>query len=480
MENPTEKSGAATVFAVTLGTFMSSMDINVVNMALPILQSSFGVTISSIEWVAVAYLLALGATQLTFGRLSDLFGHKRLYVSGFLLFTLSSLACSFSRSLAILIGFRVLQAISAAMMQSSGVPLIVASVEPKNRGKSLGMVAVSVAVATCVGPALGGMLVSRFGWSSIFLINVPVGLAGTVLSAAVLQKDGQRQQNARFDAVGSILIAASLFFILLPLNLLSRSAIQTGPVLGALAAGIIFLAAFILVESKRRDPLLNLSLFRSRVFAGSNFAALFYYMAEFVMVFLSPYFFQKLYGFSAMNAGLMMLPMSVCMMIAAPLGGAISDRFDSRSVGSLGLLLMAVGIVSFAFYDSRTPVTVLAVGMALFGFGAGLFQTPNTSAVMGSVPASSRGIASSTLGTMRNTGMVIGEAMSAALIAFNMNLREPGLMAKGLSGDTLWKTAFLPAGHITCLAGAFCAVAALVLSLMRGSVQPAATQEEAA
>jgi EmrB/QacA subfamily drug resistance transporter len=480
MEHTARKSGAATVFAVTLGTFMSSMDINVVNMALPILQNSFGAAIASIEWVAVAYLLALGAMQLTFGRLSDLFGHKRLYVSGFLLFTLSSLACSFSRTLGILIAFRVLQAISAAMMQSSGVPLIITSVEPKNRGKSLGMIGVAVAVATCVGPALGGMLASRFGWSSIFLINVPVGIAGTVFAAAVLPKDGPRQQNVRFDAIGSVLIAASLFFILLPLNLLSRSAVQTGPVLGALAAGIVFLAAFIGVESKRREPLLNLSLFRSRVFAGSNFAALFYYMAEFVMVFLAPYFFQKLYGLSAMNAGLMMLPMSACMMIAAPLGGAISDRFDGRSIGSLGLLLMTVGIVSFSFYDARTPIVLLAVGMALFGFGAGLFQTPNTSAVMGSVPATERGVASSTLGTMRNAGMVIGEAMSAALIAFNMNLREPGLAAKGFSGDALWKSAFLPAGHITCWAGALCTVIALVLSLMRGSVQPAAEQEKAA
>lgn len=465
-------SGAAVVLTVTLGTFMSSLDINVVNMVLPIMQASFQVNIASIEWVAVAYLLALGATQLTFGRLSDLYGHKKLYVAGFFLFTLSSLACALSSSLEVLIAFRVMQAISAAMMQSSGSPLIVAAVEPKNRGKSLGMMAIAVAVATCLGPALGGLLSSRFGWNSIFLINIPIGMFGSVLSVFSLKNDGKREQSGSFDTLGSILIALSLFFILLPLNLLSRSTVQMPFVAGGLAAGVTSFAAFLFVERKSRAPLLNLSLFRSRVFAGSTFSAMFYYTAQFIMVFLSPYFFQKFYGMSAFASGLMMLPMSAAMMAGASLGGVVSDRYDSRFISSFGLTLMTAGVLCFCFYSAGTPAGLIIFSLVLFGLGAGFFQTPNTSAALGSVPPRYRGVASATLGTMRNTGMVLGEAVCAALISFYMNLAEPSLLAKGYRGNVLWKIAFLPAGHITCAVAAGFAVLAILLSLARGHVRP--------
>jgi EmrB/QacA subfamily drug resistance transporter len=479
MENTSEKSGVATVLTVMLGTFMSGMDINVVNMALPVMQNSFHTAISAIEWVAIAYLLTLGATQLTFGRLSDLLGHKKIYVSGFMLFTLSSLACSLSGILGVLIAFRVLQALGAAMMQSSGAPLIIAAVKPQNRGKSLGMIAVAVAVATCVGPVLGGMLTSRFGWNSIFLINLPIGIIGSAIAIAVLQKDEKRSDNVRFDIAGSILIIFALFFILLPLNFLSRSAMQWSTVSISIVAGIAALVIFIVVELKNKQPLLNLSLFRDPVFAGSNFAALFYYMAEFIMIFLAPYFFQNLYGLSAMYAGMMMLPMSFSVMIGAPISGAIADRFDSRILGSAGLALMAAGIVLFSFYNETTPVPFIIISMFLIGLGSGIFQTPNTSAVMGSVPAFHRGIASSTLGTMRTAGMAIGEAVSAALISYNMKAAAPVLMSKGMRGNALWKSEFAPSSHITCLVAAACILVAIVLSMARGHIKPADEVESA-
>lgn len=473
MKKNSTNIGILTVLTVMLGTFMGSLDVNVVNMTLPILQSSFKASLASIEWVAVAYLLALGATQLTFGRLSDMLGHKKIYVSGFALFTLSSFACSLSPNLNVLILFRIIQALSAAMLNSSGSPLIISAVKPENRGKSLGMIAVAVAVATCVGPVFGGMLASKFGWRSIFLINIPIGVIGTILSSITLKKDEQRKTDTKFDTAGSILIIFAMLFILLPLNILSRSNPQMSTVIITLAIGITSLVLFLIAESRIKQPLLQLSLFKNRIFACSNFAALFYYMSEFIMVFVSPYFFQKLYGLSAMSSGFMMLPMSITMIIASPISGVIADKFDSRIIGFIGLSLLAVGIVSFGFFDATTPKLLIIIAMSLVGFGAGLFQTPNTSAVMSSAPKEHSGIASSILGTMRTSGMVIGEAIAAAVISFNMNLAAPTLISRGLHGIKLWKSEFLPAAHIACFVGGICVIIAIILSLVRGHVKPA-------
>lgn len=473
-DNTKAMPAAATVAVVTLGTFMSSFDISVVNMALPFMQSHFHAAIASIEWVIVAYLLVLSATQLTFGRLADIFGYKRIYVSGFILFTLSSLTCALALSLPLLILFRILQAVSASMMTSSASPIIVSTVAPENRGKSLGMLAVAVAVSTCLGPTLGGYLASTFGWSSIFLINVPIGVIGSVLAFKIIQSDTKKSVRSQFDPIGSLLIICALFLILLPLNLISRSSALTVSAAASFIGGVAALAGFFIVEYKTTHPLLNLKLFQNRIFTASNFAALFFYLAEFIMVFASPFYFQNLHSFSGTLSGLMMLPMSLAMMAAAPISGAISDRFDSRFISSIGLAVMTFGLIIFSQFSASTPVYLILISMFLFGFGGGLFQTPNTNAVMSNVPSDSRGVASATLGTMRNVGMVSGEAIAATVICVVMNAFAAAAAGNDLTGNAVFSFEFAPAVKIICLSAALCSVIALVLSLLKGKAKPAA------
>jgi EmrB/QacA subfamily drug resistance transporter len=471
LESTKSKAGAQAVFTVALGTFMCSFDINAINMALPLMQADFMASMAAIEWVVVAYLLALSATLLSFGRLADMFGHKRLYIMGFTGFTLSSLLCVLSPSLIALVVCVVLQGFAAALMMSCANAIVIASVAPSNRGKALGMTAIAVALATCAGPALGGLLAASFGWKAIYLVNVPIGAIGTILALRVIAKDGE-PSSARFDLLGAALIAAALVSILLPLDLLSSSRVQSALVWVLVTAGVVLSLLFVRHERSSDHPILDLSLFKNRIFAASNLAATFFYLSMFIMVFLAPFYLQRLRGLSPTASGLMMLPMSISLMIAAPLGGALSDRFDSRYMSSAGLALVALGELCIGFFSATTPAALLIVGFAIIGVGMGLFQTPNSSAVMGSVATDRRGVAGATLATMRNVGMVLGEAVSAAILSSCMASRGEDLASGGAAVSSSWSGTFGFAMALACGAAAAAAIIALVLSLARGRVAP--------
>jgi MFS family permease len=218
-------------------------------------------------------------------------------------------------------------------------------------------------------------------------------------------------------------------------------------------------------------PILDLNLFKNRTFTTANFAAVFFYMCEFMLVFISPYYLQQQRMLSVTVSGLMMLPMSLAMMVMAPISGSISDKFDSRFISCAGMAILGIAVVAFSTFHADTSTMLLLIVFAVTGIGAGMFHTPNNSAVMGSVPALSRGVAGATLGTMRNIGMVLGEATSAALMSYNLNHATTIFAAKGLEGAALKQAAFSQAMVIVCMVSASCALVALLLSLIRGGKQ---------
>ncbi|MBC3798053.1 MFS transporter [Acetobacterium tundrae] len=465
--NLIKKNSRLTVATVALGTFMTCFDINATNVALPLIQSGFNTTIAIVQWVVVAYLLTLCATQLTFGRVSDLYGLKKIYVIGFAGFTVSSLLCGLSANIGMLIIFRIIQALCGSMLMSTGSAIVINAVSPENRGKALSVTAIAVAVATCAGPSIGGIMTDWLGWSSIFFINIPTGIIGTVLAMRNIQKD-RPKSGSKFDPIGSVLIILALVLILLPLDMLSKSTVNPILIFGSLITGIVALGAFILYEMKSDHPILDLNLFKNRVFTTANFAAIFFYMCEFMLVFISPYYLQQQRMLSVSFSGLMMLPMSLAMMIMAPISGSISDKYDSRFISCAGLGILGIAVIAFSTFHPDTPTVLLLIVFAVTGIGAGMFHTPNNSAVMGSVPASSRGVAGATLGTMRNIGMVLGEATSAALLSYNIDHATTIFAATGLEGAALQQAAFSQAMGIVCIVSAGCALVALFLSLVRG------------
>jgi EmrB/QacA subfamily drug resistance transporter len=436
------------VAIVTLGTFMSSFDSNAVNMALPLIQRTCRSSVATVEWVVVAYQLAVSASLLAFGRLADILGRKRLYVSGFAGFTVSSVLSVLCPTITGLIACRVIQGLCASLMMSSANAVVLGAVPVKNRGKALGAAAMAIALAACAGPALGGLLSVEFGWKSIFLVNLPIGIAGTILAAKKIKRDEERRAE-RFDPLGSLLVAVALCMIILSLDMVSDGLALSPLVWTLMAGGVTLVVVFLLFEARSQHPVLSVRLFDNRVFTAGNIAATFFYVSSFVMVFLAPYFLQGMRGLSPSMSGVMMLPMSLAMMIVAPLSGTLSDGFDGRWFSCGGMVILAFGETLMGRFTSTTPIWLILCSLAAIGAGLGLFQTPNNSAVMGSVPETHRGIGGTTLATMRNLGMALGEALSAALLASCMASRGFQL-ALGGSASAAWTGAFSFALRVTC------------------------------
>ncbi len=471
MQNEQKKS-ASLLAALALGTFMSALDTSAVTVASATIQKSFQVNLATVEWVITGYLLIISGLLLTFGRLADIVGRRRIYATGFAIFTLGSLLCGFSASVGLLIVMRVVQAIGAAMMFSASSAIIAANVPAAKRRKAFGLIAVAVAVACCVGPVVGGLLIGTAGWRAIFLVNVPIGIFGTVLALRFVPRD-ENLKREPFDVRGSVLAFFALLLILLPLDLSASAGFSMVAFCVIFAAGIGFALAFVQWERRAAVPMLNLKLFQNRVFSACLAAAAFNYAAQFMMAFLGPYYFQNVRGMTPAMSGLLYMPMPLATMIVAPISGSFSDRHDSRTIGAAGMAVMAGALGMLVFVGDKTPDAYIAVAMALAGVGSGMFQSPNNSAIMGSAPAEHRGSASGTLATVRNVGMVLGVALSGAI--FHAATRSAGtrLAADGFSGIELERATATFGVHAAFFAAALTAALAMTASLKKGKRESA-------
>lgn len=456
--------------AVSIGTFMGPLDTSIVNIALPSISKFYNTPLSRVEWVVMSYLLVISSLLLTYGRLGDMFGHKKIYISGFVVFTLGSLFCGMAPTIVILVVFRAFQAVGAGMLMSMG-PAIVTDITPSSmRGKALGITAVAVSVALTTGPIIGGLLISSFGWQSIFLVNIPVGIIGTIFGYKVIPVSEIKEKQI-FDIKGLVLIFFTLITILFSLNYAEKLGWHNPVIIGFLFTGIVLFTVFIIVENRTEYPAVDLSLFRNRLFSMSNISSLLNFFAQFSVILIMPFYLQQLRGFTPSKAGLMLIPMPVTTMIIAPLSGALSDKIDSRYISSAGMGISALGILQLSNLNINTSTPAIALALITFGLGVGMFQTPNNSAIMGSVPGNRRGIASGLLATMRNVGMVLGIATSGAIFNEHLKLLTVSLSRSGLRGTALKSEAFTGALHATFLVGMAFAIMGMCTSLIRGSLK---------
>ena len=451
---------------VMVGTFMGPLDSSVVNIALPTLTRHFGVPITSVEWVVLAYLLTISTLLLTFGRLGDIIGLKPLYLTGFAIFVVGSATCALAWDIWALVASRAVQGIGAGMLFAVGPAIITQTFPPTERGKALGLVGISVSAGLAVGPTLGGLLIAAGGWRLVFLINLPIGIAAFSLALRVLDLEKPRAQ--RFDPYGAVLSFLALFPLLLALSEGDSWGWGSPLVLGLLGAALAGAVLFVVAETNVAQPVLDLTLFRNRLFSAATSSAFASYVVVASVIFLMPFYFTETRGFTVAHAGLLLTPIPAAMALLGPVSGAVSDRIGSRLLSTSGLLVSAAGLVALTSLSVDTGVMGILLRLLTVGMGMALFQSPNSSALMGSVPRHRLGIASGMVAMARNVGMVLGVSLAAVVLA----VREPGYLQRpsiaALGPEQAARQAFLSAAHdvfwiavVICLLGA-------VASLVRG------------
>jgi len=401
----------------TIGALMAAIDSTIVILGLPDIMLSLHSDLISMIWVIMAYILVSTIFLLTFGRVADLFGRVRMYNLGFVVFTIGSALCGFSANANQLILFRLIQGSGAAMMVVNSAALITEAFPPNERGRALGINAITFSAGGVLGPILGGLILAAGNWRWIFFINVPIGLIGAGWAFLALKELNTHKRNEQFDILGALSFSASLTALLLGLTMSIESGLASWPVLVLFLVFIAGLAFFIVWEHRVKSPVLDFSLFKPRVYTFSVLAAMGQSLALFAVNFLIVFYLQGVRGFSPLTAALMLIPLPAVTSIVGPLSGMLADRIGARIPATIGLLVSAVALVFLTRLTDTTPYPQLAVILGLLGFGGGLFFPANTSAAMNAAPPQRLGVASATLATLRQAGMVTSFALSLAVAA---------------------------------------------------------------
>lgn len=394
-------------------SFMTTLDGSIVNIGLPNIARTFQVGLSgATEWIIIGYLVIIAATLLTFGRLADMLGRKRIFLAGLVVFVLGSVLCGLANSLLTLILARLFQGIGGALIFSVNVAMITSTFPSNERGLALGLNAVVVSLGVAAGPTIGGIITQYLTWRWIFYVNVPISIV-VLLAGWYFYREPRQpgKRLERFDPVGAILLGIGLAALTLGLSFGQEWGWLSLETLSSLGIALFVLALAIYVELHIEAPILNLRLISNRVFAFANISFMLCMMALFAPGFLLPFYFEQLRGFSTMQTGLLLTPLPLMLAVAAPLSGSLADRLGSRWLSPIGLAIACLGLFLLSQIDTQSSMWDIIWRLAVTGFGQGIFQSPNTRTMMGAAPLNAQGEASGLLAT----GRVIGQCMSVAL-----------------------------------------------------------------
>ncbi|MEW6377462.1 MAG: MFS transporter [Thermodesulfobacteriota bacterium] len=420
---------------ISVGIYMSTMDASIVNISLPTITQALKTHLPAVAWVVIAYLIVITGCLLLMGRLADLFGQRRIYLLGFLTFTLGSALCGFSPTIYFLIGSRMLQGLGASALMANGPAILTTAFREEDRGQALGIIGSVVSAGFVTGPLVGGFLVEHLGWRSIFFINLPIGAIGIFLSSKVLETN-RPTDRVRVDLWGALLLFFFLTSLLLFLN-------RVG--LGCLILSLFCLGLFIVVELRSSSPLVDLHLFKKRLFISSLGVSLLSFWMSGAHTFVVPFFLQNILEFSPSKVGLLIFPVAITVMVMAPLGGRVSDRVGVKIPATIGLSLTSLTVFSFTLLKTGASDLDILWRQILLGVGIGLFNPANNSAIIGSLPREKVGLASSFLALARNLGMVIGVAFAEMVIAFRLpaSQSEKGGSPSLESIQDVWKVVLI-------------------------------------
>ncbi|MFH1036170.1 MAG: MFS transporter [Pseudomonadota bacterium] len=401
---------------VGLGVLMATIDVSIVNISLPTLVEQLHTDFPTVQWVVLGYALVITSLMLAAARLGDMLGAKKPYLIGLGLFSLGSLLCGVAPSAGWLIAFRAFQGLGASLMQALGMAIITTIFPASQRGRALGVVGGIVATGLALGPPLGGLLIGFFGWRSVFLVNLPLGLLAWYLVVRCVPLAPPSQSGQHFDLAGACTLMASLVSYALGMTWGQLHGFDSLPSLGLLAFAGLCLAVFVAVELKLAQPMVDLTLFKDPLFS-LNLLMGFLSFVQLGGVFVIPFFLELVQGYSTEQAGMLMMTVPVCMGLVSPWAGWLSDRYGSRGISLLGLLLLALGSYQVSTLEPGVSLLGYILRIMPVGLGMGLFQSPNNSAIMGRVPPHRVGVASGLLSLARTLGNTSGLPLMGAVFS---------------------------------------------------------------
>lgn len=416
--------------AVSVGVLLATIDASIVNVAFPTLVEDLNTSFNSIQWVALGYLLTIATLTLGMGRLGDVIGKKGLYAAGYIGFTVASALCGLSPDVGWLIGFRVLQAIGSVMILSLGSAILVESFPPGERGKALGWIGTAVSLGIISGPVIGGLLISTFSWRAIFLVNIPVGIVGTILVLRHVPRTPPAP-GQRFDYLGAALMSTSLLSLSLALTLGQDQGFASPPMLGLFALAAVAGGVFVRVELRTESPMVELRLFKNPMLSVSIVSGWLAFVCLSATFFLLPFFLDGMLGLDLRTVGLLLGAAPLMVGIVSPISGTLSDRIGIRPLTLAGLMIMAGAYFGFLTVDQDMTIPhYLAIALPL-GVGLAVFQSPNNSAIMGSVPREYIGLGGGLMTITRLLGQITGIAVLGSVWAASVAARSGGFLPEG-------------------------------------------------
>ncbi len=441
------------LFLIILTSFINPFMGAAVNIALPDMASEFRMNTVVMGWVSMSFLLASVAVLLPIGKIADMTGRKKVFIFGNIIVTIASGLCAVASSSAMLIGFRLLQGIGGSMMFATGTAMITSAFPPEKRGRAIGINVSAVYLGLTLAPLLGGFLTDLFGWRSIFWLNIPFGLFVIPATFYAIKSEWRDAADEHFDVTGSL-----IYMLSIALLMFSFSKLPAFSAIVMTIAGLSGMALFVLNEKRVSFPILDINLFTgNRVFAFSNLAALINYAATFAVTFLLSLYLQYIKGLKPSDAGLILVTQPIFMTLVASFSGRLSDKFDPRILSSAGMGIIVAGLTMLSFLNDQTQSAYIISCLVILGTGFGLFSSPNTNAVMSSVPKRYFGVASATIGTMRLAGQMM--SMATATLILHVFMGESKINPSNhnlfITGTRIIFVVF----SVLCVAGVFASLA---------------------
>lgn len=447
------------IFTVTAtGTFMATLDGGVVNVALPVMAKQFGADIENIQFVVSVYLLVITCFLPIFGKLSDMYSRKKMYLGGFLFFGIGSLLCSLSGSLPLMIFSRAVQGLGASSMMANAQAVIAKAFTGKDRGRALGSVGAVVALGSLAGPAVGGFLIQHWGWQSVFWVNIPVCLLGIWRGVQIIPRFNPIAK-IRMDIAGAGYFLLGSFLFLFALNEGPSKGWTSPLLLAAFVLCVVFFMLFLRREKISKTPFIGLSIFKIKAISYGYVVAVLGFMAIFTNAVLLPFYLTDIMHLNPVQIGLLLLPFPAALAVASPVSGVLSEKYSARFITTAGLGFVLCGALLFAFIGDNPSYAYIVLAQLVMGTGSGTFQVPNNNTVISAAPKNKLGIVSSVNALARNAGMIMGISLSVAVYA--------AVQGAYLRAGAAAQSAFLHGYQAAMFFGAALAVAGGVFSLRR-------------